>query len=68
MSACTDRGGRLGSHLHGTPEQTTANRRRGALIQYADLSELMLMLDLKLGGGVMEAVDEGQRLVRPRSA
>lgn len=53
--------------LHSAPEQMAANRRRGAFIQYADLTDLMLMLDLKLGGGVMEAVNEGQRLVRPRA-
>ena len=43
-----------------------ANLRRGAFIQYADLTDLMLLLDLKLGGGVMEAVNEGQRLIQPR--
>jgi hypothetical protein len=44
-----------------------ANRRRGAFIEYADITDLMLMLDMKLGGGVMDAVNEGQKLVRPRS-
>jgi hypothetical protein len=39
---------------------------RGTFIQYADLCALMLMLDMKLGGGVMDAVNEGQKLVRPR--
>src|SRR3954453_14686907 len=57
-----------GVALHGTPEQMAANRRRGAFIQYADLTELMLMLDLRLGGGVMGAVNAGQSLVRPRPA
>jgi hypothetical protein len=41
-----------------------ANRRRGASIAHAGLTELMLMLDLSLGGGVMDAVNEGQRLIR----
>ncbi|MEQ9330224.1 hypothetical protein [Thalassobaculum sp.] len=41
--------------------------RGGASIQYADLCDLMLMLDLRLGGGVMELVNQGQELVRPRS-
>lgn len=36
-------------------------------IQYGDLADLMLMLDLHLGGGIMEAVNEGQRLVRYRT-
>lgn len=55
-----------GVTLHSDPVQMAANRRRGASIQYADLTELMLMLDLRLGGGVMDAVNEGQRLIRPR--
>lgn len=53
-----------GVALHGTPEQRAANRRRGARIEYADLSALMLMLDMRLGGGIMDAVNEGQKLVR----
>jgi len=40
--------------------------RRRAFIHYADLAALMVMLDLKVGGGVMDAVNKGQRLVRPR--
>jgi hypothetical protein len=51
--------------LHSSPEQKDANTKRGAFIQYADLSDLMLMLDLKLGGGIMVAVNEGQKLIRP---
>lgn len=53
--------------LHSSPAQAAANRRRGAFMQYADLSDLMVMLDLKIGGGVMAAVNEGQRLVRTRT-
>lgn len=55
-----------GVALHSPPGQRTANRRRGAFIQYADLTELMLMLNMRLGGGVMDAVNEGQKLVRAR--
>jgi hypothetical protein len=55
-----------GVALHSSPEQMAANRRRGAFIQYADLSELMVMLDLNIGGGAMALVNEGQALVRPR--
>lgn len=40
-------------------------RRGGAFIQYADLADLMLMADLRLGLGVMELVNEGQRLIDP---
>jgi hypothetical protein len=54
-----------GVTLHNMPEQMAANKRRGAFIKYADLTELMLMMDVKLGGGVMDSVNEGQKLVRP---
>jgi len=53
-----------GSALHSTPVQIEANNKRGAFIRYADLPEIMLMMDMKLGGGVMDAVNEGQRLLR----
>jgi hypothetical protein len=56
-----------GVSLHATPEQIAANKRRGAFIHYADLSALMVMMDMKLGGGVMDAVNEGQKLVSPRT-
>ena len=55
-----------GVTLHATPVQAAANRRRGASIHYADLAALMVMMDIKPGGGVMDAVNEGQALVRPR--
>jgi hypothetical protein len=53
--------------LHSRSEPRAANQRRGAFIAYADLTELMLMLDIRLGGGVMDVVNEGQRLIRPRA-
>lgn len=56
-----------GVALHAAPEQVAANRRRGAFIHYADLAALMVMLDIKPGGGVMDAVNEGQELARPRA-
>jgi len=56
-----------GVALHRSPRQMAANGQLGAFIQYADLTELMLMLDMNLGGGVMDAVNAGQRLLRPRS-
>jgi len=55
-----------GVSLHGDPAQKEANRQRGFSIAYADLTELMLMLDMKLGGGVMDAVNEAQKLIRRR--
>ena len=54
-----------GVTLHATPIQVAANQTRGAFIHYADLAALMVMLDIKVGGGVMDAVNEGQKLVRP---
>lgn len=54
-----------GVALHGMPEQVAANRRRGAFIHYADLAALMVMLDMNPGGGVMDAVNEAQKLVCP---
>lgn len=56
-----------GVDLHSQPHQMVANRSSGAFIQYADLTELMLMLDVSLGGGFMDAVNEGQKLIRPRA-
>ena len=54
-----------GVAFHSTTKQIAANKRRGAFIQYAALDDLMLMLDMKVGGGVMDRVNEGQRLVQP---
>ena len=51
---------------HSATGQTPERARQGASIQYGDLSDLMLMMDLKLGGGVMSVVNEGQALVKPR--
>ena len=56
-----------GVALHSEDPQMKANRRLGALIEYADLTGLMLMLDMNLGGGVMDAVNEGFSLIRPRA-
>lgn len=55
-----------GVALQDVPGRTPEKARRGAFIQYADLCDLMLMMDLKLGGGVMSVVNEGQALVEPR--
>lgn len=51
---------------HSDPVTMARNHSRGWSVRYADLSELMLMLDMNLGGGVMEAVNVGQALIRPR--
>lgn len=54
--------------LHGSARAVATRRLRPPFIQYGDLSDLMLMLDMKLGGGVMDAVNEGQRLVERKVA
>lgn len=57
---------RWGVALHSDAYQMAANRRRGMCVQYADITDLMLMLDMKLGGGVMDSVNEGRSLIQPR--
>ncbi|OSJ13539.1 hypothetical protein BSR47_21030 [Bradyrhizobium canariense] len=50
------------------PESPVVTRRTGPpFIQYADLSDLMLMLDMMVGGGVMDAVNEGQQLLQRKA-
>jgi hypothetical protein len=50
------------------PKEPVVTRRTGPpFIQYADLSDLMLMLDMMLGGGVMDAVNEGQKLLERKA-
>jgi len=41
-------------------------QRNQAHIQYADLVDLLVMLDLKVGGGVMETVNTAQQLITPK--
>lgn len=43
------------------------NRTLGVHVEYADLTALMLLLDIKLGGGVMDVVNEGQKLIRHKA-
>lgn len=52
--------------LYNKPQELAAFKKRGAFIQYADLTDLMVMLDMKLGGGIMDAVNAGQKLISPR--
>ena len=50
------------------PKELIVTRRTGPpFIQYADLSDLMLMLDIMLGGGVMDAVNDGQKLLERKT-
>ena len=52
-----------GVNLKRKPDMTKEEIRGGAYIQYADLSDLMVMMNIKVGGGVMDVVNEGQYLV-----
>jgi hypothetical protein len=38
-------------------------RKRGLRMQYADLGDLLVMLDLSLGGGVQDVFRIGQNLI-----
>lgn len=53
---------------HSIDTQVERNRQLGLSVQYADLTDLMLMLDLNLGGGFMDAVNEGQKLIQPQAS
>ena len=50
---------------HSSPEMRKKNLESHAAVQYADLVDLVKMLDLKTGGGVMDPVNEAQAWVRP---
>ncbi len=52
-----------GVNLKRKPDMTKEEIRGGAYIQYADLCDLMVMMNIKVGGGVMDMVNEGQYLV-----
>jgi hypothetical protein len=52
-----------GVEHHSTPDMRQRNAESRASVQYADLADLVKMLDVKTGGGIMEAVNEAQRLV-----
>jgi len=52
-----------GIKYHSTPRMRKINSERNCFIQYADISCLVKMLNIKTGGGVMDAVNEGQKLL-----
>ena len=54
-----------GVALYSKPNELAAFKRRRVTIQYADLTDLMLMLDLNLGGGIMDAVNVARKLILP---
>ena len=52
-----------GFQYHSTLRMTEQHRASQASIQYADLSDIVKMLDLQGGGSFMETVNDAQRLV-----
>ena len=52
-----------GVNLYRKASERTAYEKKHSFIRNADLPSLMLMMDMKLGGGMMNAVNEGQQLV-----
>ena len=50
---------------HSSPEMRRRNLESRALVQYADLADLVKMLSIKTGRGVMDPVNAAQSLVRP---
>jgi len=50
---------------HSSPEMKKRNLESRALVQYADLADLVKMLNLKTGGSIMDPVNEAQAWVRP---
>ena len=48
---------------HSSPEMQQKNRLSQAAVQYADLSDIVKMLNMQGGGSHMDNVDEAQKLV-----
>jgi len=55
-----------GVAYHSTPRMVTSNKNSATFIQYADLADIVKMLDIKTGGSLQDAVNEAQALVTPR--
>lgn len=56
---------RWAQQYHGTAEMRRNNLQSQARIQYADLADIVKMLDMKTGGSLQHPVNEAQSLVRP---
>lgn len=52
-----------GVKYHSSSEMRKINSKKKSFIQYADISSLVKMLNMKTGGGVMDAVNEAQKLL-----
>ena len=54
-----------GIEINSSPKELSSIKQQRSKIQYADLVDLMVMMDMRVGGGIMELVNEAQRLVSP---
>jgi hypothetical protein len=52
-----------GVEYHSSPKMMELNKASQAVIQYADLSDVVKMLNMEGGGSLMENVNEAQKLV-----
>jgi hypothetical protein len=52
-----------GVEYHSSPRMVELNRASQAVVQYADLSDIVKMLNMEGGGSFMENVNEAQKLV-----
>ncbi|MCH8123814.1 MAG: hypothetical protein IH853_11925 [Bacteroidetes bacterium] len=52
-----------GVTYHGTPHMRELNRENPAQIQYADLPDIVKMLDIKTGGNIQDPVNEARKLI-----
>ena len=52
-----------GVKYHSTPRMRKINKDKKSFIQYADLACLVKMLNIKTGGGVMDTINENQKLL-----
>ncbi len=55
------------AELHGSPEMRGINAASQAAVQYADLSDIVKMLNMQGGGSLMDIVNDAQKLVDPPS-
>jgi hypothetical protein len=51
---------------HSTPEMMAKNQNDPARIQFADLADIVKMMDVKTGGSLQDPVNEAQAWVTPR--
>ena len=58
-----------GVEYHSSPRMRAINAASKAVVQYADLADVVKMLNMEGGGGLMDNVNDAQRLVElPREA